>query len=94
MGEKTGLFNSKLEYDFPTEGVLEVQIKGNWYRVSSRHFRSFDGKRRITQPVKQPGLHDSFFEVPTKTWDYNGPVYIYFTNRKVPFSNSEILIEA
>ena len=37
----------KMVYDFPTEGVLEVQIKGKWFRVTSREFRSFDSNRRI-----------------------------------------------
>ena len=45
----------KLEYDFNTAGVLEVSINNTWYRVTSRHFRSFDGPRRITQPERQPG---------------------------------------
>ena len=55
MAEKRGHLE-KMRYDFPTEAVLEVQIKGKWYRTTSREFRSFDGKRRYTKPEKQPGL--------------------------------------
>ena len=33
MAEKTGHLE-KLVYDFPTEAVLEVEIKGKWYIVS------------------------------------------------------------
>lgn len=46
--EKTGNL-VKLEYDFDTARNLEVympNLKG-WYRVTSREFRSFNGKRRI-----------------------------------------------
>ena len=46
----------KMVYDFPTEGVLEVQIKGKWFRVTSREFRSFDSNRRYSVPKQQPGL--------------------------------------
>ena len=46
MSEKRGLLE-KMRYDFPTEAVLEVNIKGNWYRVTSQDFRSFDGKEDI-----------------------------------------------
>jgi len=57
--EKTGATVKKL-HDFDTSGALEVCIKGNWYRTTCNDFRSFDGKRRITQPIKQPGVGESF----------------------------------
>ena len=59
MAEKRGHLE-KMMYDFPTEAVLEVCIKGKWYRVTSREFRSFDGKRRYTKPERQPsqGMKD------------------------------------
>lgn len=81
--EKTGN-TVKLIYDFNTAGVCEVLIKGNWYRVTARHFRSFDGDRRITEPVLQSGTQH--------TYDYNGPVYVVQTNIQVPKSNTQTII--
>jgi hypothetical protein len=48
MSEKTGN-TEKLKYDFNTATNLEifmVDLDG-WYRVTSREFRSYNGKRRI-----------------------------------------------
>jgi hypothetical protein len=84
MAEKRGGLE-KMKYDFPTEAVLEVQIKGNWYRVTSREFRSFDGHRRYTKPERQPGLafHDAD-EIPFITYDYDhGPLYMFGSNVEV-----------
>ena len=89
--EKTGHTAKKL-YDFNTSGVLEVCIKGNWYRVTSNEFRSFDGKRRITEPIKQPGIGDSMFDVPMHTYDYNGPVYVLLTNQEVIRMDTETIV--
>ena len=91
MAEKTGATVKKL-YDFNTSGVLEVCIKDNWYRVTSNEFRSFDGNRRITEPIKQPGLGESMFDVPMHTYDYNGPVYILLTNLEVIRMNTETIV--
>lgn len=91
MAEKTGATAKKL-YDFNTSGVLEVEIKGTWYRTTSNEFRSFDGNRRITEPVKQPGLGDSFIDVEMKTYDYNGPVYILQTNLEVIRMDTETIV--
>jgi len=46
--EKTGN-TEKLKYDFETAANLEVFMPNlnDWYRVTSREFRSFNGKRRI-----------------------------------------------
>jgi hypothetical protein len=46
--EKTGN-TEKLTYDFNTASNLEVWMPNldGWYRVTSREFRSFNGKRRI-----------------------------------------------
>jgi len=48
MSEKKGN-TVKLEYDFDTARNLEVYLPSlsNWVRVTSREFRSFNGKRRI-----------------------------------------------
>lgn len=89
--EKTGN-TVKLQYDFNTSGVLEVCIKGTYYRTTSREFRSFDGKRRITEPVKQPGLGDSFADIVMKTYEYNGPVYILQTNQEVIRMDTETIV--
>ena len=89
--EKTGHTGKKL-YDFNTAGVLEVCIKGNWYRTTCNEFRSFDGNRRITEPIKQPGLRDSMFNVPMKTYEYNGPVYVLLTNQEVVRMNTETIV--
>lgn len=91
MAEKTGN-TAKLIYDFNTAGVCEVQIKGNWYRTTAREFRSFDGNRRITEPIKQPGLGDSMFNVPMHTYEYNGPVYIVQSNVEVIRMDTETIV--
>lgn len=46
--EKTGHIE-KLKNDFNDSKLLEVYLPNldNWYRVTCRDFRSFDGKRRI-----------------------------------------------
>ena len=48
MSEKTG--NTEiLKNDFIDSKLLEVYLPrlDNWYRVTCRDFRSFDGKRRV-----------------------------------------------
>ena len=53
MSEKRGE-TVKLINDFNTAGSLEVfntKLNG-WFRVTAKDFRSFDGKRRITQPTE------------------------------------------
>ena len=87
--EKTGN-TVKLHYDFNTAGVCEVCIKGNWYRTTAREFRSFDGDRRITEPVKQPGIGDKFEDIVFHTYDYNGPIYVFQTNLEVIRMNTEL----
>lgn len=84
MAEKRGHLE-KMRYDFPTEAVLEVQIKGTWYRTTSREFRSFDGHRRYTKPVQQPGLgmkNLADLEFITVNFD-EGPVYMFGSNKEV-----------
>jgi hypothetical protein len=83
MAEKTGN-TVKLAYDFNTSGVCEVCIKGNWYRTTAREFRSFDGNRRITEPVPQSATQHMY--------DYNGPVYVVQTNIQVDRMYSETII--
>ena len=91
MAEKTG-HTSKKAYDFSTSGVLEVCIKDNWYRVTSNEFRSFDGNRRITEPVKQPGIGEKFEDMQFHTYEYNGPVYVLLTNQEVIRMDTETIV--
>lgn len=88
--EKTGNTVKKV-YDFNTSGILEVCIKGKWYRTTSNEFRAFDGNRRITEPIKQPGLGDSFNDIEFHTYEYNGPVYILNTNTEVIRMDTETI---
>ena len=83
MAEKTGQL-VKLQYDFNTAGVLEVCMKGTWHRATSREFRSFDGKRRIIEPTM---TELGNVVVPMRTYEYNGPVYMFGTNNEVETIN-------
>ena len=89
--EKTGATVKKL-HDFSTSGVLEVCIKGNWYRTTCNDFRSFDGQRRITEPLKQPGIGDRFEDIVFHTYEYNGPVYVLQTNLEVIRLDTETIV--
>jgi len=91
MAEKTGN-TAKLVYDFNTAAVCEVCIKGNWYRTTPREFRSFDGERRLTEPIKQPGLGDDFADIEFHTYSYNGPVYIVQSNVQVIRMNTNTIV--
>lgn len=90
MREKTGA-TAKLVHQFPTNAVLEIQIKGKWYRTTCRDFRSFDGNRRYIQPIKQPGLKENLLDVRLETVEYKGPLYAYDTNQKITGTNSETI---
>jgi len=66
MSEKRGS-TEKMLYDFNTAACLEVQLpNGNWYRITSREFRSYSYPRRI--------LVGNEYQM------YEGPVYLYGTN--------------
>lgn len=81
MAEKRGE-TEKLIFDFNTSGVLEIYMPGlqGWYRTTAKDFRSFDGKRRITEPTE---VHLGNVQVPMRTYDYNGPVFLWGTNMQV-----------
>ena len=83
MGEKRG-HTEKLINNFNTAGLLEVFMNNTWYRSTAREFRSFDGKRRITEPTK---IELGNVVVPMRTYDYNGPVYMFGTNNEVETIN-------
>lgn len=73
----------KLENNYNTSGVLEIFMKGKWYRVTSNDFRSFNGKRRITEP--EYCAHGNV-NIPLVTYDYDGPVFAWGTNDWVPYT--------
>jgi hypothetical protein len=79
MAEKKGN-TVKLIYDFPTQLSTEVFSSGEWVRVTCRHFRSFNGLRRIMKFNKQ---NESYYE------DYNGPVFLFETNLKLKDMNKK-----
>jgi len=94
MAEKRGGLE-KMRYDFPTEAVLEVCIKGKWYRVTSREFRSFDSKRRYSQPEYQPKQGQTDLEgIPYLTYEYDGPLYMYGTNKAVYKTFNEKMVNS
>ena len=94
MGEKRGHLE-KLIYEFPTHALLEVQIKGKWYRVTSREFRSFDSKRRYSQPEYQPKQGQTDLEgIPYLTYEYDGPLYMYGTNKAVYKTFNEKMVNS
>jgi hypothetical protein len=91
MAEKKGL-TGRLVYDFNTAAVCEVCIKGNWYRTTAREFRSFDGSRRLTEAIKQPGIGDKFEDIEFHTYGYSGPVYVMQTNDEVVRMDTETIV--
>ena len=81
MAEKRGE-TVKLVNPFNTAGCLEIfnEKLNEWYRVTARDFRSFDGKRRITEPTE---IELGNVDVPMTTYEYKGPVYVYGSNDEV-----------
>jgi len=98
MGEKRGNL-VKLVYDFDTANVCEVGTTTDdgikWYRTTSKRFRSWDGPRRLTRPVEQPGHGvEGFQNIVMETVDYDGPLYLYETNIEKEKAGREIYIES
>ena len=84
MSEKRGN-TVQLVYDFNTARSCEIEYKPKkWARVTCREFRSFNGNRRILN-VDNP--NNVFYE------SYNGPVYLFGTNKRVKPSQSGIQYE-
>lgn len=88
MAEKRG-HTEKITYDFNTSGVLEILLKGIWRRTTCREFRSFDGERRITEPTK---TELGNVVVPMRTYKYEGPVYMFDTNKEVIKRNNGAMV--
>jgi len=81
MSEKKGN-TVKLHYDFPTQRCCEVFLPNldRWHRVTAREFRSWCGKRRI---LHIEGDHRLKPEVTVEYRDYDGPTYLYGSNKKI-----------
>ena len=84
MSEKRGE-TEKLTFDFNTAGVLEILFNKVWTRVTAREFRSFDGPRRISEPVE---CILGNVNIELKTYEYWGPVFMFGTNKEMTFTNS------
>ena len=104
MAEKRGGLE-KMRFDFVTHNVLEVYLPNlkdkpteGWYRVTAQEFRSFDGPRRYHEIDHQPALGEMLpfirgeVDIPFYTYEYQGPVYIYGTNRIVEQKNTCTII--
>ena len=93
MSEKKGDIG-KLEYLFNTSANLEVYIPtlGRWNRVTCLEFRSFNGKRRITQQTATK--HNEIVDIPYETVDYDGPLYAFGTNERVEKTNDHKVVES
>ena len=93
MSEKKGDIG-KLEYLFNTSANLEVYYPtlGRWNRVTCLEFRSFNGKRRITQQTTTK--HNEIVNIPYETVDYDGPLYAFGTNEMVEKTNDHKVVES
>lgn len=97
MGEKRGNL-VKLVYDFDTVKVCEIGVTKEegitWYRVTAKRFRSWDGPRRLTGPIEQPGHGiEAFQNIEMETIDYEGPLYLYETNIRKEKQGTETYCE-
>ena len=85
MAEKGGLEQQNLINEYNVAGSLEIFMGGEWRRVTSKDFRSFNGPRKITQPqYTELGNVD----VPMMTYEYFGPVYAWGTNNVIDYSDT------
>ena len=91
MGEKRGLEQQNLKFEFNTAGCLEIFMNDSWRRVTSKDFRAFNGPRRITEP-QYTELGN--VEVPMMTYEYFGPVYTWGTNNLVDYSDTGSLAKS
>jgi len=81
MAEKKGQ-TVKLQYDFPTQLCCEVYVPNleDWYRVTCKVFRSWCGQRRILHLDQDPKKNVA---VKTEYKEYDGPTYLYDSNKKI-----------
>lgn len=85
MAEKKGQ-TVKLKYDFPTQLCCEVYVPNleGWYRVTCKEFRSWCGQRRI---LHLEGNIKENTSIKAEYKDYDGPTYLYNSNKKINPSN-------
>jgi len=80
MSEKKG-HTVKLKFDFPEQLCCEVYVPNldDWFRTTANEFRSWVGKRRILKFEGELGTENrsSYYE------DYDGPTYLFGTNKKI-----------
>ena len=79
----------KIKFDFPEHLGCEIFSPGldRWHRVTPNEFRSYVGKRRILHlegDIKQNTNVKAIYR------DYDGPVYLYGSNKKINSSNREV----
>lgn len=93
MSEKRGLETQNLINEFNTAGCLEVYKadQDKWYRVTSKDFRAFNGPRRITEPAE---VKLGTVDVPMRTYEYYGPVYLWGTNTVTDYSDTGSLAKS
>jgi len=77
----------KNKLEFPFEGdLLEIQTEeGNWLQTTRVTFRSYDGPRRITKyntKLTIDPLDHQSVTTGSLTYDYEGPIYYYGSNRE------------
>ena len=77
----------KTKLEFPFEGdLLEIQNeKGKWLQTTRITFRSYDGPRRITKydtKLTINPLDNQNVTTGSLTYDYEGPIYYYGSNRE------------
>jgi len=77
----------KAKLEFPFEGdLLEIQTEeGKWIQTTRVTFRSYDGPRRITKyntKLTIDPLDHQSVTTGSLTYDYEGPIYYYGSNRE------------
>ena len=77
----------KAKLEFPFEGdLLEIQLEsGKWLQTTRVSFRSYDGPRRITKYNTKLTINPLDHQSVTTgslTYDYEGPIYYYGSNRE------------
>jgi len=85
MAEKKGQ-TVKLKYDFPTQRCCEVYVPNleDWFRITPKEFRSWVGQRRI---LHIEGDDRMKLDIKYEYKDYNGPTYLFDSNKKINPSN-------
>tara|TARA_R110002153_G_scaffold88011_4_gene217073 strand:+ start:2086 stop:2451 length:366 start_codon:yes stop_codon:yes gene_type:complete len=76
----------KLKYDFPTQLCCEVYVPNleDWFRVTCNVFRSWCGQRRI---LHIEGDDRMKLDIKHEYKDYNGPTYLFDSNKKINPNN-------